>query len=99
MLYFLRFWKVFDGNVWFYACFRRFLNPHVVFPYFLKGFPWKSLVLCRFWKVFDAKCCISLSFESFLVEKSLLSKVLKGMSAKAYQGFQTITFHYENDTL
>ena len=83
MLYFLRFWKVFDGNVWFYAGFKRFLQPNVMFPQVLKGFRWKRLIQCRFWKVFDAKCCISLGFERFLMEKFVLSKVLKGLSAKA----------------
>ena len=40
-----------------------------------------------------------LSLERFLVEKFGLSKVLEGLKAKAYQSFQTITFHYQIDAL
>ena len=33
------------------------------------------------------------------MEKFGLSKVLEGLDAKAYQSFQTITFHYQIDAL
>ena len=69
---------VFDGKVWFYAGFGRFLIPNVVFLQVLKGFPWKCLVLCKFLKVFDAKCCISFGFERFSMEKFGFMQVLKG---------------------
>ena len=82
MLYFLRFWKVSDGKLWFYVGFRRFLKWIVVFPKVLKGFWWKTLVLCRFWKVFGLKCCISLGFERFLMEIFGFMQVLEGFGSK-----------------
>ena len=67
-----RFWKVFDGNVWFYASFKRFLKLNVVFPYVLIGFPWKCLVLVRVWKVLNVKAHQSFQTYSFHYIKSML---------------------------
>ena len=77
-MYFRWFCKACHVKVWFYQGFRRFLKPNVVFPKVLKGFWWKTLVLCRFWKVLGVKCCISLGFERFLMEIFGFMQVLEG---------------------
>ena len=38
MLYFLKFWKVSEGNLWLYAGFRRFWQRNVVLRKVLDGF-------------------------------------------------------------
>ena len=55
MLYFLRFWNVSDGNLWFYVGFKRLLKPNVVFIQVLEVLRWNRLVYQRFWKVWMSK--------------------------------------------
>ena len=99
MLYFLRFWKVFDGKVWFYAGFERFLMPNVVFPFVLKGFWWKSLVYQRFWKVWVPKRTRASKPLLFIMKTMPCDTYWSSRRPGGNQSFQTITFHYRNDAL
>ena len=44
-MYFLRFWNVLVGNVWFSFGFTRFGLLNIMFPSVLEGVGWTSLVL------------------------------------------------------
>ena len=70
-LYFLRFWKVSDGNLWFHVGFWRFWKPNVVVAKVLKGFWWNSLAYQRFWKVWMSKRTRASKPFNFIIETML----------------------------
>ena len=85
MLYFLRFWKVSDGSLWFYACFRRSLKPNVVLRKVLDGFG-------RF-KSFQTVPELTNHSISLANRCPVNQFVAQGVQER--QSFQTITFHYQ----
>ena len=98
MLYFLRFWKVSDGNLWFYAGFRRFWKQNVIFAKVLKGFWWNSLVYQRFWKVWVSKRTRASKPFNFIIEM-ILCEAFWSLRPPEHQSFRSIRFPYQIDAL
>ena len=95
MLYFLRFWKVSDGNLWFYAGFRRFWKPNVIFAKVLKGFWWNSLVYQRLWKVWVLKRTRASKPFNFIIDRCFV----KHFGAQGPQSTWSINFRSQIDPL